>query len=413
MSYRVESFGYKWVLEGVFASLDNAQGYAAELYSLGLLQIRVVPMWESPESSLESILAASPRAPGAETGSADGPHRGEVPRPTGARSPEESAMESAIKIKINPQDAVPQDSQERLEFLERYGVLPGEVELAFTASLAEWTELGVTLDARGGVSHYSYEFAAQVRSAALAIIRGTGCVPEYLPQATMEAVVAKRKAKREEEEAELAVAKAKRAAEVAAWLAAPYDVLAATVGISPGIYTTLKGPDLPEINVGRDSPELTARAKAAAAANLAAAEKQKAEREADRAAWIVVHGSPRLQRLVAEKIEHDAVYRDERLALELPGWEWYSRVSGDDDEARNATEGALVFLDEARKQAPTAKLAYWVHNEHGEYGATSSKCIAGCKRPAWRGYVALVVPSWTGDTETAVLGAFGDEEDDE
>ncbi len=48
---------------------------------------------------------------------------------------------------------------------------------------------------------------------------------------------------------------------------------------------------------------------------------------AERALWVEERGSPRLRRLGAEKIEHDAVYQDERLAAERPGWAWSTKRS--------------------------------------------------------------------------------------
>jgi hypothetical protein len=84
--------------------------------------------------------------------------------------------------------------------------------------------------------------------------------------------------------------------------------------------------------------------------------KCKAE-DAVRAAWIEAYGSTRLKRLLKEKIEHAAVYRDERLALERPGWAWQLKAE-DTDAPRNPPEAALDLLDEARAQVPDAKLVY-------------------------------------------------------
>ena len=109
------------------------------------------------------------------------------------------------------------------------------------------------------------------------------------------------------------------------------------------------------------SAEAAERAAAEAARATAAAERAAAEQAvaAERAAWIAEHGSRRLQRLAAEGIEHDAVYRDERLAVDRPGWEWGPRDLGVSDP-RNPPEAALDLLDEARSVAPDAKLAYYV-----------------------------------------------------
>jgi hypothetical protein len=88
-------------------------------------------------------------------------------------------------------------------------------------------------------------------------------------------------------------------------------------------------------------------------------EADRASEEAERRRWIEEHGSERLRRCLAEGIEHGAIYRDERLALERPGWRWLEKVVGDTDEARNPPEEAFAVLDEARKIEPAAKLRYY------------------------------------------------------
>jgi len=88
----------------------------------------------------------------------------------------------------------------------------------------------------------------------------------------------------------------------------------------------------------------------------------------ERASWIGEHGSDRLQRLLAEDIEHDAVYYDERLAADRPGWRWYRDVPGRIDEPRNPPAEALALLDEARRIVPDAELQYYAieDDETGE-----------------------------------------------
>jgi hypothetical protein len=91
-------------------------------------------------------------------------------------------------------------------------------------------------------------------------------------------------------------------------------------------------------------------------------EAQIAARRAKREAWIAEHGSARLRRLVQEGIEYRAVYRDERLALERPGWQWLAIPESDLAEPRNAPEAALALLDEARASVPegtTVALHYY------------------------------------------------------
>lgn len=93
--------------------------------------------------------------------------------------------------------------------------------------------------------------------------------------------------------------------------------------------------------------------------------------------WAAAHGSPRLRRCLAEGIECEAVYRDERLALEYPGWRREVDVPGERQEPRNPPGAAFELLDEARKNPLTqdAVLAFWV---------------APYQLPVpWRGYVAI------------------------
>jgi len=105
------------------------------------------------------------------------------------------------------------------------------------------------------------------------------------------------------------------------------------------------------------------------AMDLANDEAEKAATLADMAAWINTHGSIRLQRSLAEGIECQAAYRDERLAVERPDWEWYADVDGKISEPRNPPEDAFGILDEARKSDPAAKLAFYAYDESAdEYG---------------------------------------------
>lgn len=173
------------------------------------------------------------------------------------------------------------------------------------------------------------------------------------------------------EEQEKAREAAERAAKVAALRSAPADDLVVEDRYERTGHRW-KVHHLAE-EAGRLS-EAEAEAERRNAADVAAAEREreeKARQEAqaaeERAAWIEAHGSPRLKRLVAEGIEHDAVYRDERLALERPGWRWDRDVPGSADDPRNAPMSALELLDEARETDPDAELVYWtVHEEDDE-----------------------------------------------
>ncbi|MDE2022163.1 MAG: hypothetical protein KGI71_04635 [Patescibacteria group bacterium] len=110
--------------------------------------------------------------------------------------------------------------------------------------------------------------------------------------------------------------------------------------------------------------------RATAQATMAAARQDVAERERKRleqiaraaarqAAWIRSHGSDRLRRLLDEGIEHQAIYRDERLAAERPGWQYADQLRGKADVPRNPPAEALTLLDEARVHDKQAQLVYW------------------------------------------------------
>lgn len=102
---------------------------------------------------------------------------------------------------------------------------------------------------------------------------------------------------------------------------------------------------------------------AALAAQRAAQQQEEAQAAAelaDRDAWIGQHGTPRLRRLIAEGIECESLYLEERLALERPGWQWAEDVDGEAREVRNARQEGLDLLDEARRTDPAAKLVWWV-----------------------------------------------------
>lgn len=89
----------------------------------------------------------------------------------------------------------------------------------------------------------------------------------------------------------------------------------------------------------------------------AAEEAEEARAAAERGAWIEAHGSARLRRCVAERIECDGIYRDERLALEREGWS-YGVPGGRVAEPRNPPVEALDLLDRARLADPRATLVY-------------------------------------------------------
>lgn len=116
-------------------------------------------------------------------------------------------------------------------------------------------------------------------------------------------------------------------------------------------------------------------------------EEAKQRKEAERADWIGAHGSRRLQRLAAEGIECRAVYMDERLAHDRPGWRWDREVYGSGDDPRNPPEEALDLLDEARATLPegvVSSLRYWTVDACEEEHVVDEECEG--MHNGWRGY---------------------------
>jgi len=72
--------------------------------------------------------------------------------------------------------------------------------------------------------------------------------------------------------------------------------------------------------------------------------------------WIHAYGSTRLQKAVAAGMLYDcaSILRDERLAMDRPGWTWASEMETDD--IRNPSESALDALLAARGEFPNAEL---------------------------------------------------------
>lgn len=117
----------------------------------------------------------------------------------------------------------------------------------------------------------------------------------------------------------------------------------------------------------------------------------------ERLEWISQHGSQRLRRCVAEQIEHTArttlIYRDERLAAEMPGWRWDGSDLPSWDDARNPPSEAFALLDRARAMAgdladDVALKFCTVEAGADEYGDAEEE---------YRGYVAFVRVPWAGD----------------
>lgn len=84
--------------------------------------------------------------------------------------------------------------------------------------------------------------------------------------------------------------------------------------------------------------------------NIARNEAKRRRYELERREWIAAHGSAHLRRLEQEGIEHDKSYRDERLAVEAPGYVWGRHLPAFDlRDALNPGPADIDMLDEARK----------------------------------------------------------------
>jgi hypothetical protein len=89
-------------------------------------------------------------------------------------------------------------------------------------------------------------------------------------------------------------------------------------------------------------------------------------------AWIQAHGSERLRRILdgGYLFGSLAVYCDERLALERPGWWWSATTPGKvAGGPRNPTVEAFALLDQALAVDPAATLRY--------------RAVPGAGRAAW------------------------------
>lgn len=143
-------------------------------------------------------------------------------------------------------------------------------------------------------------------------------------------------------------------------------------------------------SVTQRHPELAAwgeRVRLATERRCAAAQAAKEAREVaerrEHEEWIAQYGSQRLRSCVREGIEYQRVYRDERLALERPGWAWYDAVPGESRPPRNPPANAFEMLERARALEPTARLQALV-TDHIHCAA----CDLDCARTEDLEYIA-------------------------
>lgn len=95
-------------------------------------------------------------------------------------------------------------------------------------------------------------------------------------------------------------------------------------------------------------------------------EAQKEREHAERSQWIAEHGSERLRALVAENLKHDRTYRDERRAMEFPGWVRFNTICGTLKDAANASMQNIEELRRHRAQHPDSgvSLQWLADGEH-------------------------------------------------
>lgn len=114
--------------------------------------------------------------------------------------------------------------------------------------------------------------------------------------------------------------------------------------VDPDVWLSLLNP---LIKAYRDEQEAAAAAVVAAAA-------------AARGAWIAAHGSERLRKCLSLGLadECQGLYREERLALEAPGYVWDppGGRAYEDSAVRNPTMAALAELERQRVRFPGAEL---------------------------------------------------------
>jgi len=100
-----------------------------------------------------------------------------------------------------------------------------------------------------------------------------------------------------------------------------------------------------------------------------------AEQEA-MAAWISEHGSELLKRRLEIEIDYEVMYKDERLAKELPGWSWHTRSQGSLTDPQEPSLSDFELLDQARLQLPDARLGRLSYDgSHVAYGEFLDKTV--------------------------------------
>jgi hypothetical protein len=265
----------------------------------------------------------------------------------------------------------------------------GEMKVAYTIRMATALRLGVEPGEReyeievGKLTAEERQRLYQALSASNTRVDVNGdYLAEDSAQGLVAAIGAQQAAKAEEE----TQSRTKRMAEVRAWIAAGMDMDRVNyirpgkdgIGIemdlrSNGSSVRLTGDEAETVRQACAAHEAAKEAEEAEekAAKAAKEAKEKAAKEAEekeRLDWIAEHGSARLKLCVAHEIECEAIYRDERLAFERPGYEWYDGIPGQCYDPRNPPLAALEALEAERQTAPDAELVYYKIEEETDDG---------------------------------------------
>lgn len=126
----------------------------------------------------------------------------------------------------------------------------------------------------------------------------------------------------------------------------------------PGRYAAARAAVEPALAALRQLHARSAEEKAAIERQKSSAAAAAAVAAAERDAWIAEHGSQRL-RLAAQADLLDecaAVYREERLQLDRPGWRLDSSPGCDESEIYNPSEQDLAALIAARADYPDSQI---------------------------------------------------------
>lgn len=258
-------------------------------------------------------------------------------------------MDATIKMQLSPRNAVPEKG--RVEWLERFGVLPQQAEVAITAPLRAWRNAGAEVKTNGTL-YTDHILDGALTKAVYQLIVESGQVPAELPApivtATLQACAQEIASKRAESEADSvkrAAEDAARDAERARVKALPAEALISQAGGQWKQITATKS------YTTSDQDE--------AAAALCA------ERNAaPMRAWIAEHGSERLKLAIklGLSVAVEKSYWSERLTAERPGWRFESDDRGYDkhEEIIEPSLEVLQALEEAVKTDPAVELVYLV-----------------------------------------------------